>query len=353
MLTFFIWYFIMEIIKFNEKKIIQKHLLSLSIFKIIGPYRDFSKYIFGLDRVLNHTYNNKNNFDVRVYFDDSCFTEIKPLMNKYKNVEFYKFNYPPLRIGEFHNGTFGSLTRLLPLFDRSPYDIAQYQYIWIDDIDILPKNLDLNIINRIELKGFDTYFSSLFCYFRPWFKHKHNYNLNFPLITNIRLNYNIFSKFLDDLVNNKYKDVIDEILKYRMDRYKYDYQVKHPYGMDEYFTNNILYNHLIKYKTYISYQTDVSSLLKSISFIKGIDKNNQEIIKSLLDLQNIAYKASDLKILRNINNTFIKLFKKIDKNKLYPLIDDNKKKCINEYIVFLNKYDMKDINDFKYIIKIN
>ena len=67
----------------------------------------------------------------------------------------------------------------------------------------------------------------------------------------------------------------------------------------------------------------------------------------------MSYKATDLKTITKINNTYIKLFNKLDKQKLYSILDEEKKACIKEYIDFLNKYDMKDINNFKYIIKIN
>jgi hypothetical protein len=112
----------------------------------------------------------------------------------------------------------------------------------IDDIDLLPKNLNLNDINKKDIIGFNTYFSSLFCYSKRWIKSKHNYNMNFPLITNLKLDPKIFFKYIDDLANNKYKDIVEDILKFRPDRYKYDYPVRHPYGMDEYFTNFIIYN---------------------------------------------------------------------------------------------------------------
>jgi hypothetical protein len=350
----------MEIIKYNEIYNRQKNLLSLSIVKMKGPYREFDKYTRALDRLLDHTYNNTYGFDVRVYFDDSCHKEIESLINKYKNVEFFKFNYPPLRIGPYHDGTFGSLVRILPIFEEHPtYDKFkkiqeyQYDYVWIDDIDILPKNLNLNDINKEEIAGFNTYFLSIFCYYRPWIKPEHNYNMNFPLVTNIKLRMNIFTKFLDDLANNRFKDVIERILKFRPDRYKYDYPVRHPYGMDEYFTNYIIYDNLTKYNTYVLYQTEVTPLLKSISYTKEIDDKYKEILKSLLDLHYLSYKATDLKTITKINNTYIKLFNKLDKQKLYSILDEEKKICIKEYIDFLKKYDMKDINNFKYIIKIN
>jgi len=343
----------MEIIKFNEIFNRKKNLLSLSIVKIIGPYKDFFKYTNGLNRILEHTNNNTYNFDVRVYFDDTVLLEIKNLINKYKNVEFYKFNYPPLRVGEFHNGTFGSLIRLLPLFEHHPDNSHMYNYIWIDDIDVLPKYINLNIINSSHITGFNTYFSSLFCYYRPWFKHSHNYNMNFPLITNVKLDPKIFYRYINDLANDKYKNIIEEILNFRPDKYKYNYKIKHPYGMDEYFTNNIIYNQLTKYNTYVAYNTDVTPLLKNISYTNGIDENYKEILKSLLDLQYMTYKATDIKVLRDINNTYIKLFNKLNTQKLFALISEDKIKYIKEYIEFINKYEMKDINDFKYIIKIS
>jgi len=345
----------MEIIKFNEIKIRQKHLLSLSIVKMIGPYREFDKYTRALEKLLNHTHNNTFEFDVRVYFDDSCLFEITPLINKYKDVEFFKFNYPPLRIGKFHDGTFGSIVRLLPIFEiaRVEDKIHDYKYVWIDDIDILPKNLNLNDINMLQLRGFNTYFLSIFCYIRPWIKTEHNFNMNFPLVTDIKLDNRIFYKYIDDLANNRLKDVIEKILKYRPDRYKYDYPVRHPYGMDEYFTNYIIYDKLTRYKTFVKYQIEIFPLLKSISFTNNLDQKYKEIFNSLFELQNIAYKTTDRKIIININNTYIKLFNKLDTNILYSLLDKNKKNCIKEYIEFLKKYDMKDINNFIYIIKIN
>lgn len=341
----------MEFIKYNEIKKRKKHLLSLSIVKIIGPYKDFGKYTRGLERLLDHTHNNIYGFDVRVHFDDSCHKDIESMINTYKDVEFFKFNFPPLKIGNFHNGTFGSLVRLLPLFEHHPDDTHQYEYIWFDDIDMLPKYLNLNDIYKKEIEGFTTYFSSLFCYTKPWSNKK--YNMNFPLITKIKLNPNIFYKFINDLANNKYKDVIQKILTFRPDKYKYDYDIRHPYGMDEYFTNNIIYDQLTAYNTYVSYNTDVTPLLKNISYKKGIDTKYQEILKSLLELQYLLYKATDIKVMKTINNTYIKLFNKLDTQKLYSLLDQHTIDCIKEYIDFLKKYDMQNIYNFKYLIKIN
>ena len=345
----------MEIIKYNEIVKRKKYLISLSIFKIKGPYRPFEKYIRFLDRILNHVYNNNSGFDIRVYFDNSCHQELKSIINKYKNVEFYKFNYQPLRIGEFHDGTFGSLIRLLPIFENKEFIINNenhtYDYIWIDDIDILPKELNLDFINYIIDKKINTIFLSIFCYQRPWIIS--NYNMNFPLITNIKLNYQIFMKFIENIANNKYKDVVQDVIKFRSDRYIYDYPVRFPYGMDEYFTNFIIYNQLCEYNTYILYQTDITKLFKKLNITKNIDKYNKDIILKLLELHEISYKTENINIKRNINNTYINLFKKINKDELFKIMENFDKNCYNEFITFLKKYDMKDINNFKFITKLN
>ena len=177
--------------------------------------------------------------------------------------------------------------------------------------------------------------------------------MNFPLVTNIKLDPSIFNKFIEDLANNKYEDVIKNIIKYRPDRYKYDYQVKHPYGMDEYFTNFLIYDDLCKYNTFVIYQIDISQTLKGISIMSNLDKKNKEIISSLLELHSLSYMNNDIKIKTNINNTYIKLFNKLHLNNLYLIIDEFKKKCFTEFIEFLKKHEMKDINYFKLFIKIN
>jgi hypothetical protein len=123
--------------------------------------------------------------------------------------------------------------------------------------------------------------------------------------------------------------------------------------MDEYFTNYIIYDKLIKYNTYIIYQTDITKLLKKIIITKQIDKYNKDIINKLLELHEVSYKLEDIIIKRDINNTYIKLFNKINKENILKLLDEFDKNCYNEFIDFLKRYDMKDINNFKFIIRLN
>jgi hypothetical protein len=338
-----------EIEKYNHIKNRRKNLMSFVIFKMRGPYRSFDKYINYLKNLINNFYDKAKNadFDMRVYFDNSCKNEIKSLIEKYKQVEFYKFNYQPLRIGEFHNGTFGSIIRLLPIFNKED---SSYDYIWIDDIDI--HNIDFTLMKIIKERNIKTFIHSMFCYIRPWIKS--NTVLNFPLITNIKLDMNILTKYLNDIVNNKYKKIIDEIIKYRNDKFKYDYDVKFPYGMDEYFTNSIINDDLTK-NLYIYKEFDISRMLKKIYLSNLIkDKRENDIVNELLKLYNILWKTVDKKIRNQIINTYIKLFNKIDKNnmqKYFILI--NSTDCLNEYYDYLNTVDLNTIDDFHNIIPPN
>jgi hypothetical protein len=338
----------LQIEKYNKIKNRRKNLMSFVIFKMIGPYRSFDKYINYLKNLINNFYNKaKNeNFDMRVYFDNSCKHEIKSLIQKYKYVEFYKYNYQPLRIGEFHNGTFGSIIRLLPIFNKED---SSYEYVWIDDIDI--NDLDFNLMKLIKEKNIKTIIHSLFCYNKPWIKEVNV--INFPLITNIKLDINILLKYLDDIVNNKYKQIIDKIIKYRNDKYKYNYDVKFPYGMDEYFTSNIIYDDITK-NQYINKEFNISRLLNKIYLSNLItDKRDSDIIKEIIDLIYLLWKTVDKKIRNEIINTYIKLINKIDKEnmkKYFMFI--NSSDCLNEFYNYLQNIDLNTITDLYKLVPI-
>ena len=197
----------------------------------------------------------------------------------------------------------------------------------------------------------------MFCYYKPWNNVKYGkYNLNFPLITNIKIPLWIFNKYINDVAIGTYKNVIDSILEYRKDRYKYNYDIKFPYGMDEYFTNNIIFNELCKKITYVRYDIEISRILTKILYTKILESRDKEILKTLLKISETSYKNTDLKIKRELNNTFIKLFNKLDRNKMDKYFSAtselNEINCVSEFYEFINKYKIDDINNFYVIVKI-
>ena len=203
----------------------------------------------------------------------------------------------------------------------------------------------------IKERNIKTLIHSMFCYNRPWIKS--NTVLNFPLITNIKLDMNILTNYINDIVNNKYKKIIDEIIKYRKDKFKYNYNIKFPYGMDEYFTNSIIYDDLTK-NQYTNKEFDISRMIKKI-FLSNLikDKRDNDIFDELLKLNDILWKTLDKKIRNEIINTYIKLLNKIDKSnmqKYFVLI--NSTDCLNEYYDYLNTVNLQTIDDFHKIIPI-
>jgi len=340
-----------KIDKYNTIKTKNRNLLSFVIFKMIGPYREFNKYLNHLKSVIDIYFTKifESNYDMRIYFDNSCKNEINAFIKSYKEIEFYQFNYEPLRVGEFHNGTFGSIIRLLPLFDKE--DIS-YEHIWLDDIDIY--DIDFSIMKFFEinsLKKIQTIASSMFCYDKPWAKNK--YNLNFPIITSVKLDMNILLQYLDDIVHDKYKDIIDEILKYRSDKFKYDYDIKFPYGMDEYFTNNIIYKDLTR-SAYTIYDFNLTRKLRKI-YVSNVIQDSREvdIVKQLLSLDKTLWKVQNKTMRNDIINTYIRLLNRIDqKNLKNYFIKINSLSCLNEFYKFLKTSDIKTMTNFHKMLQI-
>ena len=72
---------------------------------------DDNKYVKGLYKL--YTWCLKNNYVLRIYFDESIEKYIrKNFLNK-TNIELYKYCFPKfyLKDKKFHEGTFGSLVR--------------------------------------------------------------------------------------------------------------------------------------------------------------------------------------------------------------------------------------------------
>ena len=85
----------------------------------------------------------------------------------------------------------------------------------------------------------------------------------------------------------------------------------------------------------------------------NISNYEKDIIKKLIELQELNFKTHDKDINRSIINTFIKLFNKLKKEKLKEYIgNDYEKGCLEEFYNFIEQYDMKDINSIKLFVKL-
>lgn len=336
----------MEIIKYNELKNRKKILLSVSIFKMLQPYRRFNKYLEYLSILIEKHYSNSQ-IDIRVYFDESCQLELKSFIKKYKKVEFYKFNYQPLRIGKCHTGTFGSIIRFLPIHEN------EYEFVWISDLEPYRFFLDENLMKKINNNEINTCYASKPYYVVPRINQKNEYPIiNLFIITNQKIPIEIFNTYLSDLLSNKYDKIRKKYIEYRQsyytynkdDGYCYKLDEKFPYGMDEYFSNNIIYKYLVVNKTWVINDVNPILLIRKI-------RNNSELILLIYNLCNDVYKINDLKILTDIFTAIRALINKVGEDTLLNYFEkDSFEHTSLKYMIDLLMKE--NINSFDQIKKI-
>lgn len=344
----------MEITKYNEIKSRKKNLISLVIFRMLDEYREFEKYLYHFNLLIRHLVNNTYDFDIRVYFDDSCHKDIESYITEFKEIEFYKFNYPPLRLGKHHNGTFGALVRLLPIFETED----KYDYIYVDDIDIPIEWVNWEIVDFIFKNNVDTYLYSLSGSNKPWSNISNTY-IAYPLITRIKLPKTIFDDFISGLSGDKYNKIVEKILNYRTTEYFYNYKVKVPYGMDKYFLNNIIYNDLCKGNTYTKLSHDPTRIFRYLYEHKYnlFNKREIDIIENIIALDKLSYKTSDIEIKTYTKVIYLKFLEKLGKEHILTFLTEDQKKIFLKFYKFLDenkdKIENKTLDSFSEFKKIN
>ena len=110
--------------------------ISCSFFKMNNAYRKTTKYL---------EYFNKwfpiipKSSYVRMYVDESILEDkdfIKLFNKNYKKLEIVFFEFEDFKNGVYHDGTFGSIIRFLPLFNK-PALPKNIKYIWINTFHLL------------------------------------------------------------------------------------------------------------------------------------------------------------------------------------------------------------------------
>jgi len=219
-------------------------VLSCSFFTMQDSYKNFEKYQCYLKKMLKDS-AFLTDFEVRIYTDDTGSDFALQAAKKYPNVSVIHFNCPELREGSGHIGMFGALARFLPMFEKG------LECVWITDIDVPADwfQLPLN-------KNVDAFLSTIVCYNRKPYSKKytllagHNiYWFTFPqqLLTN----------FINKVLDGGYSSMIETLnnLNSRKPASKF------PYGFDEVFINDQIYNYLVRH--------DKKFILKKIFHAEG------------------------------------------------------------------------------------
>jgi len=339
----------MEIIKYNEISNRKKHLISFSIYKTFDTYRSFEIYLNNLQYLLPFLKKNQELLDVRVYFDNSCQKEIEIYISKYPNIEFYKCNYPKLRINDYHHGKFGRFLGYLPLFGENIYE-----YIYITDILYKPEWINFKEINFIIENKIDTFF-----YLLPKGDEKNRISL--PLLTKIKLDKLILDNFLNDITIGKYDDFIHSTITNSKFLITYNYDVKFPDGMDLYFINNIIYDKLCSGSVYIKITYDLLRLINQMyklnyERIYKMDQRSKDILEELKKLGEIKFNSSDTNIRGTIVTLLVKFIDKFGRDEFLKLFNDKQQKVIDLFYKFIDKNKDKIISstlsDLSEIIKV-
>jgi hypothetical protein len=338
----------LEIIKYNEIKYSNKKiLLSVAIFKMYQSYRKFDKYYNSLIDLINQYYHSQIN--IRVYFDSTCIDEIFLLIQKYPLVEFYKYKCSLLIKKDCHEGTFGSLIRFLPLFEEN----SLYEFIYISDVEPQKYYLNDEILNKINNNEINTIFYSLPYYKRPWIHNTKYPIVNLFIITNIKISIDVFNKFLNNLISNKYLSIAKKCLDFRINKKFFSDKNRFPYGMDEYFSNNIINNYLLVKKTWIILDINPIDTIRHLKFLKNIPSDTIDLILLLDLLCNNYYKIEKLELIDK--QSYIKIIKIIIKEitikKLIEYVNDKLKEKSLKY--FLNLLINKNIEKFDLLKQIN
>lgn len=252
-----------------------KCLLSASLFYLKNSYKNVGRYINGLTQILRFLDKNKD-FALRLYYDNSIFdnkeyTKMYKILKNNKNVDLV--NYKCCKFtndNNCHVGTFGTLIRLLPMFDVSD----KYEYICIIDIDdpnYQYLKLLVNKISKINKNVFPFTFPDYSNRYLNLFDNKFgNTIISNMIIKNYKFDIQLLYDFLDSLLkdNNMY-DKIHKINLLFFDNF-IDNDVLKTYGIDEYFINKYLINdlnenqiHFIVEPYYFDYFFDNLIILKN------------------------------------------------------------------------------------------
>jgi hypothetical protein len=215
-----------------------KNVISCCVYKMENSYRPFDVYL----KLLISTYqiiSGNPKWIFRIYFDENCKKEILENIHN-ENIELIEYSCDKVKTKskDFHIGNFGMLVRFLPLFD------SEINYTFITDIDINEPNANFfnkhleNIIGNnipvcyLYLVGYGYRYPRIFL----------NKIINNVILAQIcssrKYNINILNNFVNDLLNDKYKDICELIYTKKTQAKPNHYPFL--YGIDEFFLNKFI-----------------------------------------------------------------------------------------------------------------
>lgn len=332
---------------FNKQK--KQNIVSCSFFKMAKHYKDFTIYIRGFIKLVDHVRKNLQDFKIRLFIDNTIYNDQK-IMKKINNnldiVQIVVYNCPKYIKNGFHEGTFGSIVRMFPLFNFKNNDA---QEVIISDIELRIKHIkvltDYYKFSKLIAPKKISYLVTLTKKNSLLKTNKLFYLMAGIILSQFKFDYQIVNKFFREVDN------ID-IKKLNLYSEHQDPTTRFKYGIDEIFLNHYIKPELMKYKEHI-YKEKVFNLGSHLYYVKQKllkPQNKKYLLEMLGSFGNKKMQNKDL--YESIDNLFIGTLEDNPKLKevtlnIYKLIEKHQKE--KNYDIF-DKDKLEKLMTFKGII---
>jgi hypothetical protein len=241
-------------------------VLSCSFFTMQDSYRKFEKYQKSLKEMLEYSKSLKD-FERRIYTDDTGSEFALKVAKDLDNVTVIHYNCPEFREGSGHVGTFGTLVRFLPMFEKG------LECVWITDIDIPVDWFEISLNKKI-----DAYLTTAVCYERTPYRRQYTLIAGHIVFWFI-MPQKIFTHFINKVLAGDYNEMIETLNNRNNGKAAPKPHSKFPYGMDEVFINEQVYNYLIRHNK----KCFVKTMYNAQSFISYLPQMTSKDKQYLLD----------------------------------------------------------------------
>jgi alkylated DNA repair dioxygenase AlkB len=261
---------------------IVNQIVSTSLFYMPTPegskeYKNFEKsYFSGIEAWMKNIRDYLPGFILRVYTDQSVLgnpslmRRLEDLIKEYPDtLEVVEFDSPPFRSASYpgHKATFGTIVRLLPLFEESSDDPAK-RVIAVRDLDIYHQERAsyphitefLRSPDDYQMLAYDTDYRPRHLTGLPENIHKKTFGTG-SLTFRGRYPVALLDEYLESVLNPESelsKKILPKLLKIHTKGLVEDNIF---YGFDEIFTNTILLNEIPPEKTMIVIYYDEPKLI--------------------------------------------------------------------------------------------
>lgn len=312
-------------IDYTEKK----NIISCCFFKRNDSYyKDFSKYINGLESLYYNVTKYYKDYSVRLFIDNSIYTDksIMIKLEKLKKLEMVLYDCPTYKINNnYHIGLFGTMIRFFPMFNFPNNDA---NIVILSDIDDYAFRKYFDLFKSIG-PNINEFYLIKFSNAGRMFKNKELYNKIYKnvildyikpqeMVCLKQIDYHVIINFLENLDSKIIYSYYFNKNLIRDENYisKYENNSHFIYGIDEYFLNN----------NYLKYIID-----NKLPFIERLNFNIFNPYNYQINVRNEKWLEKDKNIFNLLLDKILKLFKikpKSEFDVIQKMIDKNDKNSL-------------------------